>query len=89
MSSHAFLVTANSKPKPSDMRLIIEAAGGTFLDKPPPSGAAVVVSTEGEKKAWAPLLKKHKALVATRPEHVLTCVLQQQWRLPAEERLTA
>ena len=70
------------------LRLIIEAAGGAVLSTPPASGTAVVVGGEEQRKEWAPLLKRHKGLVATRPEHLLSCVLEQQWRLPKEEMLS-
>ena len=83
------------KPKPSELKLIIEAAGGKVLDRAPAGGKAageggagaqaVVVSTENEKKTWAPLLKK--GLVGVRPEVLLTCVMQQEWRVEPGECL--
>jgi hypothetical protein len=69
------------------LKLIIEAAGGLVLPKPSGEEKAVLVSTDDERKAWSGLLKKHKGLEATRPEHVLTCGLQQQWRLSGDELL--
>ena len=40
-------------------------------------GAAVVVTTEAEKHAWAPLSKLEGVRVVC-AEHLLTCVLRQQ-----------
>ena len=84
-----FFVTGKTKPKPAELTLIIEAAGGSVLERPPnaASANAVVVSTDDERAVWAPLLARHKRLVAIRPEHLLSCVLRQELRLEKEDTL--
>ena len=80
----AFHVTAETKPKPSELKLIIAAAGGAVLDKPPPAkhaGQRVVIVTSGEeeRKAWGPLLGRLKGQASViRAEHLLDCVLRQK-----------
>ena len=88
LAGHTFYVTAATKPKPAELKLIIKAAGGTIIEKVPPAGGAaaprpssplLVVSTEEEKKAWASIKAKHKAAAKViRADKLLSCVLQQQ-----------
>ena len=83
-------MTAETKPRPAELALIIDAAGGTVLDRPPTnaSGPTVVVSTEDERLAWAPLSKlKHVRVV--KAEHLLTCVLRQRLEIGARDTLRA
>ena len=86
-------MTSATKPKPAELKLIIEAAGGQVVDKLPaklPADAPplVIVSTEEEKRAWAGLKAKHKAAVALlRADKLLSCVLQQTLDLGAHNLL--
>ena len=89
LEGRRFFVTGKTKPKPAELTLIIEAAGGSVLEQPPnaASADAVVVSTDDERAVWKPLLARHKRLVAIRPEHLLSCVLRQELRLEKEVTL--
>ena len=84
-------MTAETKPKPAELKLIIKAAGGTVLDKAPTASTgagAIIVTTEEERKAWAPLLAKLKGQArAIKAEHLLTCVLQQRLVIGKEHSL--
>ena len=92
LEGRSFYVTAATKPKPAEMKLIIEAAGGTVLGKAPTAAQAakgaqaVVVSTEAEKRTWAPLAKIEGVQVI-RAEHLLTCVLRQELAIGAGDLL--
>ena len=84
---------AATKPKPAELQLILEAAGGALLGKAPAAdgaassahGKTIVVSTEAEKKAWAPLAKL-KGVSVIRAEHLLTCVLRQELVIGARQK---
>ena len=93
----SFYVTKETKPKPNELKLIIEAAGGQVLEKAPKGSEGggsngskvIVVSTPEEKKVWSPLLSKQKQLVAVKPEGVLSAVLQQKWKVDGKAHLLA
>ena len=74
-----FYITEKTKPKPSDLRSILEAAGGSVLNKPPSAKSArpvVVVTTDEERANWAALARL-KDVNVVRADHLLCCVLQQ------------
>jgi hypothetical protein len=75
-----FYVTDEVKPRPEQLKLILEQAGGTVLTKAPSAKDAhetLVVTTEAEKKSWQRLAKLPR-VKALRVDHVLDGVLQQQ-----------
>ena len=75
-----FYVTDEVKPRPDQLKLILEQAGGTVLTKAPSAKDAhetLVVTTEAEKKSWQRLAKLPR-VKALRVDHVLDGVLQQQ-----------
>ena len=71
-------------PPPNELKVILEVAGGTVLDKPPKQGgkdaasALIVVTCETDKKIWAPLSKQPLTTVHE-AGHVLTCVMRQRF----------
>ena len=73
-------MTDEVKPRPDQLKLILEQAGGTVLTKAPSAKDAhetLVVTTEAEKKSWQRLAKLPR-VKALRVDHVLDGVLQQQ-----------
>ena len=80
-----FHITSGVKPEPAHLKLILEQAGATVVERPPTARDAdetIVVSTEGEKSAWERLAKLSHVTVL-RVDHVLDCVLQQQLDITA------
>jgi hypothetical protein len=74
---------AVKRMKDEELEWIIRAAGGKLVEAPPSAserGTTIVVSTEDERKAWAPLAKQRNVAVVS-ASHLLECVLQQQFSL--------
>ena len=89
------------KPKPSELKLVVEAAGGSVLARAPKKADAeadadhdaetqpvLVVTTNDERSVWAPLAKQ-RHVVCIRAEHFLSCVLSQELKLGAAHVLKA
>jgi len=67
----------HKQPFPADVQVIIRSAGGEVLDKCPPSGGVIIVSTEELRTKWASHAAK-PAVEVLNAADLLTCVMRQQ-----------
>ena len=77
---HTFFITDKVKPKPVELRAILDAGGGTVSRLPPTTketAPMIVISTEEEKPKWRAMAKLPHVTVI-KVEHLLSCVLKQQ-----------